>query len=346
MSNAISSPTIPSDSQARVDSDGNSSPEASLQSLPIPTEDPVVVQVGIYVYDIFRVDETRQTFEADFYLTLRWQDSRLARRDGCVYEKELSEIWHPHAFVRNRRDLVQTYESVEIDPDGSVVCGQRFQGLLSYPLDLKSFPLDRQILPIQITSFVYSPDEIQWAFDEQGTSKADKLSVLNWSVESMDTSVSIYRVAQVENGFVSCNFDMHARRFPAYYLTKVVVPLMLISFTSYLVFWLKTDQVIPQVSISVTAILGLITYWFTFQQNLPRIPYLTALDKYLISLMLLVFATLVQTVVTVNLADAGLDTVAVTTDQWMRWIFPALFLLLTALAFQMGFRRSREEPEV
>jgi hypothetical protein len=38
---------------------------------------PVRVEVGIFIIDVINVDEMTESFEADFLLSLKWQDPRL-----------------------------------------------------------------------------------------------------------------------------------------------------------------------------------------------------------------------------------------------------------------------------
>jgi hypothetical protein len=46
---------------------------------------------------------------------------------------------------------------------------QRFYGERSFPLDLKDFCFDQQMLPVKAASVRYAPDELMFALNEQLT---------------------------------------------------------------------------------------------------------------------------------------------------------------------------------
>ncbi len=314
----------------------------SMLPLPLQGSEPMEVLIGIYLYDFFKVDDSQQTFEADFYLSFRWVDPNLAQvtenTDDLIKlqsrKVNLDEIWHPMIFILNRRqNLIQTFESVVVATDGTVVVGKRFQGSLSSVMDLKRFPFDQQVFPIQVSSYVYGPDEISLVVDEQVTGRTESLSIPNQKIESFSSVISSRRTSHPWKNYVNFTYQIPAKRHPTYYLGKVILPLMLINLMAYLVYWLNVEQTMPQVAISVATVLSLITYWFTLQQELPRIPYLTALDTFMIGSMLLVFAAPIETVITVNFAEVKLNLLAFELDQWMRWLMPMLYLGLTIVAF-------------
>ena len=112
---------------------------------------------------------------------------------------------------------------------------------------------------------------------------------------------------------------------------------------SWSVLWIDPSQTGAQVSIAITSMLTLIAYRFAVGADVPRLPYLTVLDRFILASSILVFLSLVEVVVTTTLAlRARIDEASV--DRHARWIFPSVFTLVTA-AICSGDRppRGREQ---
>lgn len=320
-----------------IDDDVNPARELLVRERPFTQQGATEVSIGLYVIDLFRIDEAQQSFEADFFIEFRWKDPTLAMGNAensiASSRKHLEDIWHPAARVFNERNLTKNFETTVVATDGTVVCGQRFHGLVSSPLNLKRFPFDEQTLRIQIMSFVFSPDEVQFVVNDHLTGLAEELSLPNWSTETPFAHNGSRHIAQLSQNFVCFDYELKIKRYTGYYISRVILPLFLIVSMSYAVFWLPPIQAMPQVAISVTAVLTLITYEFTLQQSLPQVPYLTVLDKFVMGAMLLVFLALVETVTTIEFAELKQQIWALDFDLWLRWIFPILLSGLISIAF-------------
>jgi len=80
----------------------------------------------------------------------------------------------------------------------------------------------------------------------------------------------------------------------------------------------------------VTSMLTLIAYRFAVGADVPKVPYLTLLDTFILASSLLVFLSLVEVVITTSLAVAGRIEAARAIDRHSRWIFPSAFSIVTA----------------
>ena len=82
------------------------------------------------------------------------------------------------------------------------------------------------------------------------------------------------------------------------------------------------------ISVAVTSMLTLIAYRFAIGTFLPVISYLTRLDLFILGSTLLVFFSLVEVVVTSNLARKKRMELAYTIDRISCWAFPIAFFCL------------------
>jgi len=98
---------------------------------------------------------------------------------------------------------------------------------------------------------------------------------------------------------------------------------------SWVVFWMDPKAGGGgQIGISVTAMLTLIAYTFTASASIPKVPYLTRLDNFILYSTVLVFLALLESTVAAYQNRHGRLALARRIDKWARWVFPLAFLLL------------------
>lgn len=83
------------------------------------------------VLDIDAIDDANQSFNANIFLRLQWQDNRLVDpRHGSIRQIPLEDVWNPQVIIANSVGIVSKAlpEVVQVDPDGEIVYRQRFTG--------------------------------------------------------------------------------------------------------------------------------------------------------------------------------------------------------------------------
>ena len=123
-------------------------------------------------------------------------------------------------------------------------------------------------------------------------------------------------------------FSFQAERREDYYIYQVIVPLVLIVMMSWIVFWIDPKESGTQINVAITTMLTLIAYRFAVGIDLPKVDYMTRLDFFILGSTLMIFATLLQAVVTTSMAKSSKLFEARQIDLWCRWIFPVGFILL------------------
>ena len=63
-----------------------------------------------------------------------------------------------------------------------------------------------------------------------------------------------------------------------YYIFKIFLPILIILFVSWAVFWIKPKDVESRLTVSVVCLLSLIAYTFIIDENIPKLSYLTIMD--------------------------------------------------------------------
>jgi hypothetical protein len=309
---------------------------------PITGGGPTQVSVGIWIVDISNIDSAQQTFTAEVAVVLRWKDSRLAHTGNGVVRYSLEQIWHPRAVIVNESNSVSHKfpDMAEVEPDGRVIYRQRYAGAFTQPLRLRSFPFDRQTFRLQFVAVRYRPNEVQFVPDQdwidnglkQAGGMAPSITLPDWTIENWNTKSLSYALAP---GFEYSGsaFEFTAARDVQHYILKVILPLVLIVIMSWAVFWITPNDAGPQISIAVTSMLTLIAYRFAIDNQLPRLPYTTNLDAFILMSTVLVFFSFIEVLVTTILENQKRNRLAITIDRFCRVIFPVIFLLASMSIF-------------
>src|SRR5438046_848414 len=297
---------------------------------------PTQISVAIWVADVSNIDSAQQTFTAEIAVVLRWKDSRLAHTGKGIVRYPLEQIWHPRVGIVNETNSVSRKmpDSVEVEPDGTVTYRQRYVGAFTQPLRLQSFPFDRQTFRVQLVAVRYQSNEVMFVPDQvwiqDGLKGAGGISpsvtLPDWTIEKWELKPLVYALAP-RHQYSSYAFASTASRNVQHYILKVILPLILIVIMSWSVFWIDPVHSNSQISIAVTSMLTLIAYRFAVDTQLPRLPYMTRLDAFILTSTLLVFFSLIEVLITTILETSRRTGRAKKIDRYCRAIFPAMFLI-------------------
>jgi len=281
---------------------------------PDPKGAPTEVLIGTFVNKIMGINDIKQTFTADIFMGIKWKDPRLVDESqggslaGC--KVPLDEVWNPRVLFLNGGTLSKHLEdSVVIDSEGLVIYRQRFSGEFSIPFQLSEFPFDRHLLAISIVAAGYDIGQVRFVLDKRILGQTENLSLVDWSIDQGMGKVTTYYFAPQDRNFPLFNYELSVERYQGFYLSKVIIPLTMIIFMSWTVFQLNLGNYLPKIS------------------------YLTRMDRFVLGALILVFLALVETVTSGALAEAGKPGLAKKIDQRARIVFPLAFIFVLAFAF-------------
>jgi branched-subunit amino acid ABC-type transport system permease component len=113
------------------------------------------------------------------------------------------------------------------------------------------------------------------------------------------------------------------------------LPVALIVFLSWLVFWLPPDVIPARVGISTASIFSLIAFSLSIRLSLPRVSYVTHADLFLIGCTLLVILALGIVVAGSRWAKTDRMTDALRLNAVARWFYPGLFFLIAIITLMI-----------
>jgi len=297
---------------------------------------PLTISGTLFLLDVSKIDGADQSFTADVFLMLQWQDERLASAAEGMRRLPLNNVWNPRVQIINQRRIWKTFpEMVDVSPDGTVVYRQRYYGQFASALDLRNFPLDRHRFGLRLVIPGYSPEEIEFVPNTEGfgEGRSPNMTVPDWSVGPFEMRTTPYAVIPGGREIAGLEGVFEARRHLGFYVGKAFVSVAIIVFMSWVVFWLGPEHVGPRLSVSVTSMLTLIAYRFLLGQSLPPVSYLTRLDYFLLGATILVFVALIQVALTSATQEGDRAERAIAVNRNSRWVFPTVFALLIVWSF-------------
>lgn len=311
---------------------------ADHPSRPTPDDGPTVVDVHVFLVDLDGIDSAQQTFDGNIYIELSWFDPRLIdNKRTTTHEVEIEKIWQPRLLVVNQIFVRRSFpEFASVEPDGRVTYRQQFVGTFSQPLNLREFPFDAQRVTVQFASPMSRPDQVRFKVSDRGDHGVNEsLSIPDWRKTGWDLDAGIFQPVKGTPPLPGFHFEVAVEREYQYYVIKVIIPLLLILVMACTVFWIHPTEGGVQIGVSTTAMLTLIAYRFAIGSDLPKIPYLTRLDIFILACTFLVVFCLIEVVFTSRLAAIDNLQRAMRIDRFMRVAFPLLVLAVGIYAFRL-----------
>lgn len=292
------------------------------------------VQVGLILIDIYKINSIEESIRGEFVLFVCWEDSSLCiagQQEDIKIPFEEANV--PEVQVLNLQEI-QSFgrQMLQVSPEGIVTYRHRYLGDIHQQFDFKRFPFDEQ--KWTITLFTPAEGDFRIVADQehQGLISADSLSITNWRINYNGQQAFLNTHFGFPISTMEINYSL--RRNPVFYIWKVVIPIILVVFMSWSVFWIHPTNIAAQLTVSVTAILTLIVFQFSVAQLMPPLPYLTMLDRFTIGADIFVFMAFVETIITSYCENKHRLHLSEAIDYYSRFVFPiafAIFFLIILL---------------
>lgn len=298
---------------------------------------PVLVDVGLFIVEMPEIDPVNNTFRVEAFMDLMWCDPRLAFdaetafRGRKIYLEEtaravLAQIWWPDVTIVNEVESRQIEnEELIIRPDGTVEYQERFSANLEAHYDLEQFPFDEQTLEIELESFVWSSEFLQFHQKEKQIGFSTEFELPEWHTEDVKTHIREVQEVRDRAPFSELVMEVHISRRSGFFIWKILLPLMVLVSISWSVFWMIGDGLADRMSVSLTGVLTVVAYQFIIVADLPRVPYFTFMDVVLTLSFTTIALTVVENVYVNVLYLRDKEARAVHIDSTCRWLFPVLY---------------------
>nr|WMV64448.1 histamine-gated chloride channel subunit [Pardosa pseudoannulata] len=275
-----------------------------------------VVRFHVTVLSIDTIDEGSMTYVADIFMSQSWKDHRLMLPENMTTKYRLLPIswlkrmWRPDSFFKNAKRV--TFQEMTIPnhyiwlySDKTILYMVKLTLLLSCAMKFESYPHDTQTCTMKIESLSYTTDDLVFDWEE------DVPLVVDDSIELPQHNLVETRLGDCTQEYSTGNFTciqvvFTLKRRLGYYMFHTYIPTCLIVIMSWISFWIKAEAVPARVTLCVTSLLTLSTQHAQSQKSLPPVSYIKAIDIFMSSCTVFVFASLMEyALVNILMGEAG-----------------------------------------
>jgi hypothetical protein len=307
-------------------------------SPPLVDGKPVDLAIGFFVYDFARVTAREESFDVIGYLELSWHDPRLATAPDAGSGKavwrrvDARQVWTPRIFFENALEPPRYHSEpiVETDGRGLVSSWVLVSGKFSAPMDLRHFPFDTQVLPVRIGSF---EDEsvAKFHLKPELVRVGDEAFLTDWTILEPTARVDSHRYVPGQESYSRYIYQVGIGRRPTFYIWRVMVPLTLLALVSWAVFWFEPVGLQPQISTCMASLIALVAFNFAIDFSLPKVVYLTPIDKHALIGMGFVISAVAAVSVIHIAVNAGRLEHAKRIQRIARWVLLPAYAIAVAL---------------
>ncbi|XP_014666256.1 PREDICTED: LOW QUALITY PROTEIN: glutamate-gated chloride channel-like [Priapulus caudatus] len=227
------------------------------------TGDPVIVTVNILVRSISKIDDVNMEYSCQITFREQWKDVRLSYNSTFFQWINLpdpQQIWRPDLFFYNEKqghfhNIVMPNVLLRLYPDGRILYSVRLSLVLSCPMALQYYPLDKQYCDIEMGSYGYTTDDIIFLWKQNDPiQKKSGLELPSFTLG--DEITTTYCTSNTNTGAYSCiKGTLELTRQFSYYLLQLYIPSYMLVIVSWVSFWLDKEAVPARVSLGVTTLL-------------------------------------------------------------------------------------------
>ncbi|CAL8129179.1 unnamed protein product [Orchesella dallaii] len=273
----------------------------------------VVVKVGITLTQIFDMDEKNQVLTTNVWLDQEWNDE-LLRWDpkdfGGIKKIRIpcERIWLPDIVLYNNADdYTRGYmpSRAMVSYDGSVFWPPPTKFRSTCAVDVTYFPFDDQTCQLKLGSWTYN------GFEVDVTNGTDEIDLKNyvkngeWDLLRADINRNVMVYSCCTEPFPDVTITLVIRRKTLYYIYNIVLPCMMLSVLTLLVFCLPPDSG-EKIALGITVLLAFSVFMLAISEALPETSEsIPLIGIYLTVVMAITSISVIVTVVVLNLHYLG-----------------------------------------
>ncbi|XP_053152034.1 gamma-aminobutyric acid receptor subunit beta-2 isoform X2 [Hemicordylus capensis] len=264
---------------------------------------PVAVGMNIDIASIDMVSEVNMDYTLTMYFQQAWRDKRLSYNviplNLTLDNRVADQLWVPDTyFLNDKKSFVHGVtvknRMIRLHPDGTVLYGLRITTTAACMMDLRRYPLDEQNCTLEIESYGYTTDDIEfyWRGGDNAVTGVRKIELPQFSI--VDYELITKKVVFSTGSYPRLSLSFKLKRNIGYFILQTYMPSILITILSWVSFWINYDASAARVALGITTVLTMTTINTHLRETLPKIPYVKAIDMYLMGCFVFVFMALLE----------------------------------------------------
>ncbi|MGH0142222.1 UNVERIFIED_CONTAM: hypothetical protein FKN15_019862 [Acipenser sinensis] len=275
-----------------------------------------------------------------------WNDYKLrwspVEYDGIeLIRVPSNKIWRPDIVLYNNAVgdfLVEDKTKALLKFDGTVTWIPPAIFKSSCPMDITYFPFDYQNCSMKFGSWTYDKAKIDLVLIGSKVNLQDFWESGEWEIIDAPGYKHDIKYNCCEEIYPDITYSFYIRRLPLFYTVNLIIPCLLISFLTVLVFYLPSDCG-EKVTLCISVLLSLTVFLLVITETIPSTSLVIPLiGEYLLFTMIFVTLSIVITVFVLNVHYR--TPMTHTMPEWVRSVF------LRILPKMMLMRRPMEQQAV
>ncbi|EHB04004.1 Gamma-aminobutyric acid receptor subunit beta-3 [Heterocephalus glaber] len=237
------------------------------------------------------------------YFQQYWRDKRLAYSgiplNLTLDNRVADQLWVPDTyFLNDKKSFVHGVtvknRMIRLHPDGTVLYGLRITTTAACMMDLRRYPLDEQNCTLEIESYGYTTDDIEfyWRGGDTAVTGVERIELPQFSI--VEHRLVSRNVVFATGAYPRLSLSFRLKRNIGYFILQTYMPSILITILSWVSFWINYDASAARVALGITTVLTMTTINTHLRETLPKIPYVKAIDMYLMGCFVFVFLALLE----------------------------------------------------
>ncbi|KFQ51307.1 Neuronal acetylcholine receptor subunit alpha-2, partial [Nestor notabilis] len=297
-------------------------------SRPVPnTSDVVIVKFGLSIAQLIDVDEKNQMMTTNVWLKQEWSDYKLrwdpAEFDNVTSIRVPSEmIWIPDIVLYNNADgefAVTHMTKAHLFSNGKVKWVPPAIYKSSCSIDVTFFPFDQQNCKMKFGSWSYDKAKIDLENMDHHVDLKDYWESGEWAIINAIGTYTSKKYDCCTEIYPDITFCFVIRRLPLFYTINLIIPCLLISCLTVLVFYLPSDCG-EKITLCISVLLSLTVFLLLITEIIPSTSLVIPLiGEYLLFTMIFVTLSIIITVFVLNVHHRSPSTH--TMPRWVRSFF-------------------------
>ncbi|XP_067666866.1 acetylcholine receptor subunit alpha-type acr-16-like isoform X2 [Haliotis asinina] len=306
---------------------------------------PVNVSLGIILQQIIDVEERKQILHSNIWLKVIWYDVNLVwipEDFGNVTAVRVptKKIWRPDILMYNSADEKfdgTFHTNIIISYDGKCLWVPPGMFKSTCQIDITWFPFDDQKCDLKFGSWTHDGRLLNLVPDNAtGGDITNFIRNGEWELIGVPVRRNILEYECCPEFYIDLTFTIHMRRRTLYYGFNIIIPCVLISSMSLLLFILPPDAG-EKISLGVTILLSLMVFLLLVAETMPPTSdALPLIGIYFACIMFMCSLSVLFTVIVLNLHHRSSDNHSMPT--WIR------SLICGWLAWVLRMSRPGQDP--
>ncbi|KAI4795341.1 hypothetical protein KUCAC02_031481 [Chaenocephalus aceratus] len=290
--------------------------------------DAVVVTVGLQLIQLISVDEVNQIVTSNVRLKQRWLDVNLKWNPadyGGIRKIRVpsADIWKPDLVLYNNADgdfAIIQFTKVLLDHTGIIIWNPPAIFKSYCEIIVLHFPFDLQNCSMKLGTWTYDGLLVVINQDSDRPDLSNFMESGEWVLKDYRSWKHwVYYTCCPETPYLDITYHFLMLRLPLYFIVNVIIPCMLFSFLTGLVFYLPTDSG-EKMTLSISVLLSLTVFLLVIVELIPSTSSAVPLiGKYMLFTMVFVIASIIITVIVINTHHRSPSTH--TMPNWIRKVF-------------------------